>query len=194
MKYFVCLFFWAYNIALFSQEPAKDCRVKDADMQPIIQRFNPFFSDHQWLNMMKQETARMDKYRLLMIGQEGCLRHHNHFSLFVAREVLVKSDSFWIAEAVNMFRAVYYGQKEYRSFQKEFEETFAEKFLTYGVNKEFNFPVGTRNFLCEIEVPADKTKDASVRIDMVEFVFEEKVVEARGNNAKDDGWKEGKKE
>lgn len=184
----IFLFLLITNIC-FSQTTKEDCRVKESDLQPIINRFNPFFTDHQWLDMMKQETARMDKYRLVLIGQEGCVRHHNHFSLFVAREAITKADSFWIEETVNLFRAVYYGKKEYRAFQKEFEETFAEKFLVYGVNKEFNFPVGTRNFICEIEIPADKSKDASVRINMVEFVFEEKVVEARRNNAKDDGWK-----
>lgn len=189
LKYIAFLLFCCGYLGLFSQVKPEDCRVKNEDLKPIIARFNPFFSDHQWLDIMKQETARMDKYRLLMIGQEGCVRHHNYFSLFVAREAITKSDSFWIDEAVNMFRAVYYGKKEYRAFQKEFEETFAEKFLVYGVNKEFNFPVGTRNFLCEIEIPSDKTKDASVRINMVEFIFEEKVVEARSSNAKDDGWK-----
>mgnify|MGYP001796555300 CR=1 FL=1 len=36
---------------------------------PIIDRYNPFFTDHTWDNRSKTETARLDQGRLLVIRQ-----------------------------------------------------------------------------------------------------------------------------
>ena len=169
-------------------QPSEDCKVTPADFHPIIQRFNPFFTDHKWLGFTKQETARMDKNRILIISQDGCKRHHKTFTLYLKNGIAVNADSFWIKETINVFRCVYYQDKGFRSIQKEFEEEFEEKFKQTGVNKEFDFPVGTRNFICEVEVPPDAARDPLIRVNMVEFVFEEKVIEMRKSNAGDDGW------
>lgn len=180
----ICLLSLLFSTHLQAQEG--DCRVKSSDLKPIIERFNPFFSEHSWVEITKHELARMDKNRYLIIAQDGCKRHHNTFTLYLNKNIVVPTDSFWIQETKGMFRAVYYGNKTFRSFQQEFEEKFEEKLLENGINKEFNFPIGTRNFICEIDVPKDK--DPMIRINMIEFVFEEVVKEMRKPNTLDDGW------
>ncbi len=170
------------------QSQTEDCKVKESDFQPVIGRFNPFFTDHKWLDFTKQETARMDKNRILIISQDGCKRHHKVFTLYFKNGIAENTNDFWIRETISLFRSVYFQDKTFRSFQKEFEDLFEEKFLQTGINQEFNFPVGTRNFICEVEVPSDPSRDPVIRVNMIEFVFEEKVVEMRKSNAKDDGW------
>lgn len=188
MLYRILLNFIAGLLAVSLHAQNEDCKVKESDFVPIITRFNPFFTDHKWLDFTKQETARMDKNRILIISQDGCKRHHKVFTLYLKNGIAENTDSFWIRETISLFRSVYYQDKTFRSFQKEFEDLFEEKFLQTGVNQEFNFPVGTRNFICEVEVPDDPENDPVIRVNMIEFVFEEKVVEMRKSNAKDDGW------
>ena len=55
-----------------------DCRMALKDIRPIIDRYNPFFTDHTWEDRAKTETARLDPMRLLIIRQKACLRHHIH--------------------------------------------------------------------------------------------------------------------
>ncbi len=184
----VILFIIGFFLGFELYGQSEDCKVKESDFKPIIPRFNPFFTDHKWLDFTKQETARMDKNRILIITQDGCKRHHKTFTLYFKNGIAENTENFWIREAVSLFRCVYFQDKTFRSFQKEFEDLFEEKFIESGINQEFNFPVSTRNFICEVEYPLDGSRDPVLRINMVEFVFEEKVVELRKSNAKDDGW------
>lgn len=168
----------------FAQE---DCRVKEKDLKPIIGQFNPFFTEHQWMPVLQQEVARIDKARFLLISHHGCKRHYIVFNLFLQKNLIQNTDSFWVQEARNLMRAVYYNTPEYAIFGKDFEDNFTERLAEEGLNKEFNFPLGKKNFLCEITYPHEK-ESAKIRVEMVEYVFAEELVEKkRVPNPKDDG-------
>lgn len=184
-RFGVFLFLFMGLSSVFAQLD-NECRVTTDMLKPLIVRFNPYFTEHRWLEYMKQEVAKMDDCRVLVISQDGCKRHHTAFSLYIKKECADNSQEYWIEEVTNMMRCVFWERKEFRSFQKEFEENFAEKLSISGFGTEFNFPIGTRNFICQVDIPKDK--DPSVRIEMVEFVLEAKVVEIRTSNIKDDGW------
>jgi hypothetical protein len=165
----------------------EDCRVKEKDLKPIIARFNPFFTEHRWMPVLQQELARIDKERYLVISHHGCKRHYIVFNLFLQRSCIQNSDSFWVQEARNLMRAVYYNTPEYALFGKDFEDNFTERLAEIGLNKEFNFPLGMKNFLCEITY-ATENESAKIRVEMVEYVFAEELVEKkRVPNLKDDG-------
>jgi len=165
----------------------EDCRVKEKDLKPIIARFNPFFTEHKWIPSLQQELARMDKERYLVISHHGCKRHYIVFNLFLQKSCIQNADSFWVQEARNLMRAIYYNTPEYAIFGKDFEANFTERLAEIGLNQEFNFPLGVKNFLCQITYPYEK-EGAKIRVEMVEYVFAEEVVEKkRIPNPKDDG-------
>lgn len=184
-----------YLLLVLLAVPARaqeDCRVKPEDMKALIARFNPFFSDHRWDDASHTEMARMGKDRLLIITQDGCKRHHIVFNLFIDPEVVQLADSFWVNEGVAMLRQVFWEDPLYQSFGPEFEVQFAEKLQEYGLNRQMNFPIGTRNFLCEVGWEADK--GGVMRIEMISFIFRERI-EVRQQPggvtpAQDDGWKQ----
>jgi hypothetical protein len=165
-----------------------DCRLNLEKLEPIIQRFNPFFADHKWDPATRLEMARMSDDRLLLITQDGCLRHHTQFTLIVDPEVIENRQQFWIDEVQSLLYKVYFGQAIYREFAGPFDEGFEEKLATYGVNRRFNFPIGTRNFLCEIKY--DPSKGARITIEMITFIFLEKIELQRTGipRDQDDGW------
>ena len=165
-----------------------DCRLDVKTLQPVIQRFNPFFADHKWDAATRLEMARISGDRLLLITQDGCLRHHTQFTLIIDPQAIENRQQFWINEVNSLLHKAYFGQPVYREFATPFGEAFEEKFARYGVNRQFNFPVGTRNFLCEIKY--DPAKGARITLEMVTFIFLERVEVQRNGipRDKDDGW------
>ncbi|WNJ15973.1 hypothetical protein [Pontibacter sp. G13] len=167
---------------------AQDCRLDPATLKPVIQRFNPFFSDHRWDGETQMELARMGKDRLLIITQDGCKRHHTTFSLIISPNQVESSADFWITEVESMMQKVYWQQLDYQQMQPDFERIFAQKFRAHGLNNQFNFPIGTRNFVCELGY--DEHRGARIRLEMVSFLFKEKVLERDQGvpSEDDDGW------
>lgn len=178
------LYLLAFSAPLCAQ-PEDDCRVKLADLQPLIKAFNPYFTEHRWDDELKVERAVMDRNRKLVITQDGCKRKQISFILYLNPHIVKAEPEFWIGETESLFRAVFYEDRTFRRFQQEFEETFTAKFLEYGIGKEFDFPLGIRNFICRIDSPPGK--DAAIQIELLEYVFEETVKEARKPNSQDDG-------
>lgn len=173
-------------VAPLCAQAGEDCRVKLADLQPLIKAFNPYFTEHRWDDELKVERAVMDKNRKLIITQDGCKRKQMSFILYLNPNIVKPEPEFWIGETESLFRAVFYEDRTFRRFQQEFEETFAAKFLEYGIGEGFDFPLGIRNFICRVDAPPGK--DAAIQIEMLEYVFEEAVKEARKPNTQDDGW------
>ena len=167
---------------------SSDCRLKLEDLEPIITRFNPYFSNHQWSLDSRMELARMGSDRLLMITQDGCKRHHVVMTLVLDNAVVEDSPEFWLEETTLLMRKVYHEHGEYLEFGSKFEEIFTEKFLIYGTGRRFNFPIGTRNFICEIIFRPGE--GARVMIEQVEYIFKDEENDAsRANPAEeDDGW------
>lgn len=144
---------------------------------PLITASNPNFYDLRWNNDLKVETARLDAYRTVVISHDGCVRLHTTFSLVVDMLAVASLDNvFWQAEVHRMMDAIYQNSPHFQSFGPEFERLFAEKLAQNGLNRPFNFPLHTRNFLCEINF--NPPRDARVRVEMVEYIFKEKVVAA----------------
>ncbi|MEM9985602.1 MAG: hypothetical protein AAF804_10975 [Bacteroidota bacterium] len=167
----------------------EDCRLKPEDLKPIIVRFNPFFANHKWEPEAQMELAQLSGTHLLAITQEGCKRHHVKFDLVVSPEACQNSHQFWVDEVKNFMPKVYWERTEYQEFGTQFEEKFAEKLLDHGFNRPFNFPIGTRNFICSVYYHPDH--GARVSIEVVSFIFKENVEtrERQPKSQEDDAWK-----
>lgn len=166
----------------------QECRLKPEELEPIIARFNPFFGDHTWDHANQMEMARLGRGRLLVITQDGCKRHHTTFTLILDVVEVQMEQEFWIKEVKSLLHKVYWNQDEYESFGKSFEELFENKFQMYGLNRRFNFPIGTRNFICELLY--DPKRGARINVEMVTFIFKETILERRKGipEDQDDGW------
>ena len=166
-----------------------DCRMTRDQLVPIIDRYNPFYTDHTWDNRSKTATARLDQGRLLVIRQKACLRHHVLFSLHVDASSVVNSDRFWITEMLVMLKRVYFNTPEYLEYKKPFEKEFIRQFLAYGLNKTFTFPINDRTFICLVE---KGEWGAKIRLETVKFILRENVKQPGIDPDLDDGWFEGR--
>jgi len=184
----LCLTF--FYLSPLQAQNRDDCRLDLENLKPVIERYNPFFGDHKWNSQSRIEMARIDNHRLLVITQDGCLRHHIRFGLLIDAKLVKDETDFWTQEASAMLHKVYFENEAYSSFAAGFESAFRQKISSYGVNQTFNFPVGGRTFICQ--VINDPTRGARISIEMVTFVFKETVqTQRRGIPAtEDDGWNE----
>ena len=163
-----------------------DCRMQPEDMRPIVRRFNPFFTDHSWDDAKKTEITRLDAYRLLVIKQKACLRHHILFTLYLDPPAIQsEEEKFWVSEVLVMMKKVYFDQMDYLSYKREFEVEFIKNFLSAGVNQLFNFPVNERTFICKVETGS---WGAKVKLEVVRFIIKEKVILPGIPREEDDGW------
>ena len=167
---------------------AQDCRMTADELRPIIDRYNPFFTDHTWDDRSKTETARLDPFRLLVIRQKACLRHHVLFSMHIESSNVENNDRFWITEMLVMMKRVYFTTPEYLDYKKPFEKEFIRQFLAYGLNKTFTFPINDRNFICLIE---HGDWGAKLRLESVKFILRENVKQPGISREADDGWFKG---
>lgn len=166
-----------------------DCRMKFSEIGPVIGRFNPFFTDHGWDDRSKTEIARLDSYRLLVIKQKACLRHHILFTLYLdAAAVNADDNKFWVTEVLVMMKKVYFDELDYLAYKREFEVEFIKGFLSGGVNQMFNFPVNERTFICKIE---RGSWGAKIKLEVVKFIIKENIKMPGIAREKDDGWFEG---
>jgi hypothetical protein len=162
-----------------------DCRMKPEQIVPIIDRYNPFFTDHTWEDEDKTETARFDPSRVVVIKQKACLRHHVLFAMHVDPSEIEDNDRFWISEMLMMMKRVYFNDPEYAEYKKSFEKEYIRQFLAAGLNTTFTFPVDDRTFICRI----DKGDwGAKVKLESVKFLLKEHVVQPGISRDKDDGW------
>lgn len=134
------------------------------------------------------EIGRLDAHRLLIITQDGCKRHHTKFTLVVDTAVARNYYPFWVNELFSMLTKVYWERTEYATFQAEFERIFVEKLQYYGFNTPFNFPVGSRNFICSVYYHPER--GGRISLEMVQFIFREHIETRRQQIApeEDDGW------
>jgi len=187
-------FFWLTLLFLGVFGPTvqaqSNCRMTEDELIPIIDRYNPFFTDHTWENSTKTEVARLDPFRLLVIRQKACLRHHVLFSLHIDASAVVNSDRFWIRETLVMLKRVYFADATYLEYQQPFEKEFIRQFLAHGLNKTFTFPINDRTFICVIE---HGNWGAKMKLESVKFILAENVKQPGIDRAKDDGWYEAPK-
>ena len=161
------------------------CRMTEDQLRPIIDRYNPFFTDHTWENDTKTEMARLDQFRLLIIRQKACLRHHVLFSMHVDPSVIQNTDRFWIREMLVMLKRVYFNDPIYLEYQQSFEKEFIRQFLAHGLNRTFTFPINDRSFICLIE---HGDWGAKLKMESVKFILAENVKQPGIAREKDDGW------
>lgn len=168
----------------------EECRLNLSELQPLILRFNPYFSNHQWNLENRMELARMGNERLLMITQDGCKRHHTVFTLVIDDALVENQPSFWINETHGMMRKVFNDRAVYSEFGSLFEQAFSEKYKMYGLGRRFNFPIGTRNFICEIIYQPNA--GARIMVEMVEYIFKDpssnSMRQETQPSMEDDGW------
>lgn len=172
-------------LAIGIQSVNAQCHMSRNQIGPIIDRYNPFFTDHTWDDKTKTETAMLDPFRILVIRQKACKRHHVLFSLHVDKSEVVNSDRFWITELLVMMKRVYFAQPTYLEYQERFEKEFIRQFLANGLNKTFTFPVDDRTFICLIE---HGDWGAKLRMESVKFILRERVKQPGIARDADDGW------
>lgn len=162
-----------------------DCRMSESQIRPVIDRYNPFFTDHTWEDETKTETARLDPTRVLIIKQKACLRHHVLFAMHVDPSEIEDNDRFWISEMLVMLKRVYFNDPNYLEYKKAFEKEYIRQFLAAGLNSTFTFPIDDRTFICRI----DKGDwGAKIKLESVKFLLKEKVLQPGIAREKDDGW------
>ena len=183
MKSVLLLCFW---IPLFGlTQGGEDCRMKESEIVPVIDRFNPFFVDHTWESFDKLEVARLDDKRLITIRQKACLRHHILITMFIDQTEINDDPRFWITEVLVMMKRIFFNNPEYMKYKRLFENEFIRVFLLSGTNAMFNFPLGERSFICKVE-----TGDwgAKVKVEVVRFIIREKIRRPGIPREMDDGW------
>ncbi|RMG60380.1 MAG: hypothetical protein D6722_21065 [Bacteroidetes bacterium] len=185
---FLSLLWAGLSLPLSAQGDRTDCRLQPEDLRPLIARFNPYFADHRWVAASQMEMARMGAHRLLLITQDGCKRHHTTFSLIIDPEAVGQGYAFWLDEMKALMHKVYWENDTYSIFGPELEAQFEDKLRTYGIGERFNFPIGTRNFICEVRL--DPQKGGKLTIEMVSFLFKEEVRQRRAGipDTEDHGW------
>jgi hypothetical protein len=186
----LAIFFWMLTTYLVqAQSPSANCILNTADLHPVIDRYNPFFTDKTWENDSKTETARLDAHRLLVIKQKACTRHHVLLVLHVDPAAIVQEDRFWITEMLVLMKRVYFSDPEYAEYKAKFEKEFVRQFLAVGLNSSFNFPIDDRTFICKIE---SGDWGAKIRLESVKFLVKERINQPGIAREKDDGWLQGK--
>lgn len=175
----------AVMVMAFSGSVKSQCRMTEDQLRPIIDRYNPFFTDHTWENSNKTEMARLDQFRLLMIRQKACLRHHVLFSMHIDPSVITNTDRFWIREMLVMLKRVYFTDPTYLEYQAPFEKEFIRQFLAHGLNRTFTFPINDRTFICVIE---HGDWGAKLKMESVKFILAENVKQPGISRDQDDGW------
>lgn len=171
------------------QLPAQHgCSVKKENFKPVIATLNPFFTDHFWDGYRKVEKARLDVHRSVVITQYGCKRHHKSIMLAIKSSGANTSEAFYIQEALTLMHMVYFGEARYASFKTQFENRFIKAFRSYGLGKEFNFPIGSSTFICSVR--HDPTLGVQIRIEQATYVFAEHIQKAKDLTPRkdDDGW------
>ncbi len=152
----------------------EECRLKLDQLRPVISRYNPFFTDHKWDSLTRIESARISNTRFVVITQAGCIRHHINMEMSMdPREVKAGRD-FWPKQVKRFMYMIHFEDKLYPVYRAQFEESFELQFRRKGINESFNFPIGTRNFICQILYKPGK--EARISIEQIEYVFKEKVL------------------
>ena len=169
-------------------QAVEPCRMNEKDLKPIIDSFNPFFTDHTWDDVTKTESARLDPYRLVLIRQKACQRHHVLFTLMIEKNEVHDTSKFWVSETFVMLKRVYFSAGDFAPYRKKFEKEFIRYFEMYGVNQSFNFPVEDRTFIVMIE---SGDWGAKINIEMVRYLLSAKVKTPGIPREKDDGWFKG---
>ncbi|MEM6765042.1 MAG: hypothetical protein AAF824_08970 [Bacteroidota bacterium] len=151
-----------------------DCRLDINKLKPVIHRYNPFFTDHKWDSLTRIESARISNTRYVVITQGGCIRHHINMEMSMDPREVKKDKNFWPDQVKRFMYMIHFEDKSYPIYRAQFEEGFALQFFRKGINESFNFPIGTRNFICQILYTAGK--EARISIEQIEYVFKEKVL------------------
>lgn len=181
----LCFCFVVSGFQAWGQSTYSECKMTEDDLHPIIDRYNPFFTDKSWEDDTKTETARLDPERLLIIRQKACIRHHVLFTMHIDPSVIENTDRFWITEMLVMLKRVYFSDPEYAEYKEKFEKEYIRQFLAAGINTPFNFPVDDRTFICKVE---SGTWGAKIRLESVKFLLSERVKQPGIAREKDDGW------
>lgn len=159
---------------IFKHDNSGECRVKQADIKPLIEGYNPFFYDHRWNDTTKMERAMLSPGRRVTIEQKACIRHHYYITLDLSKEIIpADAEPFFVVELFNLMNRIYFNQIDYFSFKNEFEKTFIEQYEKAGNNLSFNFPLVDRTFICQIL--HEPKQSASIQLEIVRYLLRENI-------------------
>jgi hypothetical protein len=166
-------------------KPSVNCKLKPEMVQALIDRSNPFFYEHAYDDKNKSETARLSPGKLIIIEQGGCIRHHISIQFIISpEEIEVENNNFITQEVLGLMNKIFFNKIEYNSFKTSFEKAFIAQFTHYGIGQTFNFPVNDRNFIIQIE---SGEWGAKMHIEMIRFVYTDKIIMPGIKEYLDDG-------
>jgi len=171
----------------YNDESGTDCPLKFEDIKPVIDRFNPFFTQHTWDDNNKREVAYLADGREVIVEQRGCNRLHTVVQLTVPPDVADNQDlSAYAIEMFNLFNRLFYQQTEYFFIKAEFEKVFIEKFGAAGLDNLFDFPLADRNFLCLLG-PSDEG-GMLIQVELIKYVHAQQIKLPGIEDYLDDGY------
>lgn len=190
MKPILLILLTCFSVNVFAQV-SDDCTIDFHTLGPVIRPDNPFFTDHTFDNEHKLETARLDEYHTLTISQSACIRHHMTLTLLLDPKVMTNAtaENFWTMETLVMLKRVFFENPEYLSYKKEFETHFVQQFIQYGTEREINFPVNERSFICNF---FQGPWGGKIELQIIRFQITGQIKRPGIPREKDDGWFVGK--
>ncbi|MCE3007136.1 MAG: hypothetical protein LW884_02135 [Bacteroidetes bacterium] len=166
---------------------SEDCRMRNEDLRPLMQPYNPFVSAYKWQPNAKIETVQLGPDRLLTISQEACLRHHIRLELVVTKDAAQPYDAnFYPREVIMLMNRVFYHDADYYSWKLAFEEELLKAYARAGINQDFSFNVHNLNFQGKFN---GGSWGATLDLELIRYLLAEKVRLPGIEAYKDDGLK-----
>lgn len=175
------------SVNLHLDRPAeRGCRLRKADLQPIIPRSNPFFSQHTFDPESKKETAQLDPHRRLQVEQDACLRHHVRLVYTLEPPVAARLGLPGLAqEVLDLLNRLNHGDLTYAARKPDLERALLDALAKVGLNMSFNFPLVDRTYVGQVWKEGDR---AFVKLEIVRFVHREVIRSGGVKKYEDDGY------
>lgn len=149
------------------------CRMDPDSVKPLIRTADSLLTRYEWMPDIRMEVGEIDSTRIILITQDGCQRLHIKYSFLMNPLLVREGDGFWLEELEGFMFAVYGDSPAYRRLVQPFLLQFEDYFGLHGFNRKFNFPLGTHNFICEVQhVPG---RVARFEIEQITYLFREKI-------------------
>ncbi len=163
-----------------------DCRINPDQIVALVERMNPFLTEHQFDSTSKIETFKITPGKFVIIEQRACLRHHVDIQFIIsAAETNILDPFFFENELFGLMNKLNYNKLDYLEYKTNFEKTFIRKFKEAGIGVIFNFPINDRTFIIQIEAGE---WGAKIHMEMVKFIHNLNIEKKGTKEYLDDGW------
>jgi len=172
----------------FTKESESNCKVDASYMKPIIQRFNPFFIEHYFDDITKNETAKISDNKIIIIDQRACIRHHIAIQCIISPdEIKINRNNYKILinEWFSLLNKIFYQDYDYLKFKTEFESLLSKKVEENQEGKAFSFPIHDRTFIAQMDYGEWGSK---LQLEIVKYIYTENINKPGVAEYTDDGY------